>query len=182
MILKSGEVLSAFERNGLSIGIRTPKKSDVFDLRKMINDLVEEQAMILKNNKATIKEEAKFLRNTLAEIMKGNRIMLVAEVNGRVVGNCELKIHSMRERHVGSIGIAISKKYRSIGIGKVLMKNVIELAKKTGIKLIYLEVLDINDCAIHVYKSLGFKRAGKIPGKILYKNRYHDSIMMVKKI
>ena len=36
--------------------------------------------------------------------------------------------------------------------------------------------------AIHVYKKIGFKIKGRIPGKLSYKDRYSDAILMAKEI
>ena len=71
--------------------------------------------------------------------------------------------------------IAVRADMRGKGYGKLLMKNLLELAKQVGVKRITLEVKDINERAVNLYKSLGF--TGEGIRKRYYANRY-DALVM----
>ncbi len=78
-----------FLENGSKLVLRSPRWEDLDDLTKLINSLVEEGAPITMDRIITREEEAEWLAGRLANIEKGRTIMVVAEVNGKVIGNSE---------------------------------------------------------------------------------------------
>lgn len=56
------------------------------------------------------------------------------------------------------IRIAVDKEYQGKGYGKELLTYSFQYLKILGVNKIMLEVSDINDRAIGLYKSLGFKQ------------------------
>lgn len=71
--------------------------------------------------------------------------------------------------------IAVRSDVRGKGIGRQLTSNLIDLAKKNGVKRMTLEVKDCNERAINLYRSLGFEVEGT--RKKYYANRY-DALLM----
>ncbi|MHC1761715.1 MAG: N-acetyltransferase family protein [Negativicutes bacterium] len=57
---------------------------------------------------------------------------------------------------VGYLGTGLLSKYREQGIGKRLIREVIDLSKEYGYRYIELDVRSSNKRAIHVYMQLGF--------------------------
>lgn len=57
----------------------------------------------------------------------------------------------------GYFGIAVLDRYSGRGIGTALTKTVLSLAKTIGVEKIYLNVLEKNKPAIHLYKKCSFK-------------------------
>ena len=86
-----------------------------------------------------------------------------------------------KDKHRGTIGIAISEKYRGMGIGSLLFDEMIRLAKNTpGIDQIELDVIDKNEPAMRLYKSKGFIETGRIPHQIKLKDGTHlNGVTMV---
>ncbi len=107
---------------------------------------------------------------------------MVAEVDGKMVGSCEIERRPGRFSHVGVLGISVKDGYREIGIGQALMKEAEKHAVHWGLRSILLEVFAINQRAIHVYEKLDYKEIGRIPEGIKYKGEYIDSVQMVKKL
>jgi len=66
-------------RDGKEVTIRTPKWSDLDDLQKFINYLVEEDAMIARDSKVTRKAETDCLVERLKSLEKGRNIQIVAD-------------------------------------------------------------------------------------------------------
>lgn len=56
--------------------------------------------------------------------------------------------------------IAVCEKYRSMGIGKALLKNLLEYSGKLNLSFLSLEVRRSNWDAIKFYEKLGFKDLG----------------------
>lgn len=169
-------------KDGREVTLRTPKWRDLDDLLDFINSLVDEEAMIGMDRRQTFESEVDWLARKLVDLEKEKNVSVIAEVDGRMVGSCELTPRSGRMSHVGSLGISVRDGYREIGIGQELMKEVERQAILLGVETIFLEVFAINDRAIHVYEKVGYKETGRIPEAIKYKGNYVDSVQMYKKI
>ncbi len=166
--------------------IRKPIKSDAKNLKKFqvfINSLVEEEAMILMNEKTTLKQEKEYVDSMLKSARNKSKIYLVAEHDNKIVGNASVELEKWRTSHVGEFAIAIADGYRGVGLGNHLMSEVIELAKKElkpKPKIIRLRVYSDNIPAIGLYKKMGFKIVARIPKQIQYEGRLFDEFIMLK--
>ena len=110
--------------------------------------------------------------------LKGEVIGVVAEVDEKVVASSEVGRRSGSMSHIGFLGVAVKKGYRGIGIGKELVKTLIEESKKTGSKVLVLEVFDSNTIAKSLYTKLGFKNAGRIPKGVFKRGKYIDLLSL----
>jgi ribosomal protein S18 acetylase RimI-like enzyme len=170
------------------ITIRTINKTDLKNLKKFmvfINSLVEEDAKILMNKKATIKEEKDFVGGLLKGIQSKTKVYLMAEHEGKMIGATSIELQRLRRNHIGEVAIAIVDGYRGIGLGTYLLSEIIKRAKKDLIptpKIIQLEAYINNKPAISLYKKLGFKAIAKIPKQIQYKGKLVADLIMIKQI
>ena len=73
--------------------------------------------------------------------------------------------------------ISVKKEFQNKGVGRKLMNRFEKLAKKEGVKAIYLEVSEKNINAIDFYKKLGFIPVGQ--RKNYYKNG--ENALLLKK-
>lgn len=177
MVLSNKIIKSFISKKGNQVVFRYPRKSDVGDMLKFANGLIEEDTFVLLcGKKLTLKEEEKFLRETLAKMRKREAVMIVAEVNGKYAGNARVTKGILRQSHLGETGIALVKEYREEGIGYELFQTLIAESKKLGLRLLTLGCFECNDRALHLYEKLGFKRAGIIPGALQYQGSYCGEI------
>lgn len=152
---------------------------DVKTLVDFINSLVEEDALILVNKTITFQEEKKWVKENLELCRKGEQHLLVAMYKKEVVGTMGLHRGKWRQSHVGTIGVSVKKSYRGIGLGTLLMKTAIGLAKKDPkIKILTLDVYEPNKIARKLYEKLGFKSVAKLSKRDLYKGKYISHIVM----
>ena len=147
-----------------------------------INSLVEEETPIVGTEKISRMEEAEWLARRLVSIEKGEIIYLIAEVDGKVVAGGEIVRQRGRMSHVGTLGIAVKKGYRRIGIATKLIETLIREAKKQGLKMIVLDVYESNLAAKTLYRKLGFKEVGIIPKAIFWKGSHVDEVRMILEI
>lgn len=181
--MRAGAFIRRFTASdGREVIIRTPEWDDLDDMLEFINSLVEEEAMIAANQKQTRESEIEWLARNLANLEKGIHIGVVAEVDGRMVANCEINPRPGRMSHVGSLGISVKDGYREIGIGQELMREAERHAVAMGLESILLEVFSINERAIHVYEKMGYRKIGVIPGGVKYRGEYVDAVSMYKRI
>lgn len=73
---------------------------------------------------------------------------------------------------------AVAEAFRGRGIAKALMNEIIKLAQHNKCDAMFLEVRESNIPAQSLYKSFGFKQAGRRLG--YYNNPRENAILMVK--
>ncbi len=173
---------------GKKIEIRNFQKSDlkrVRDFLSFINSLVDEKAKILINEKQNLKQEQEWLEGKLKNAKKQKEIFLVAQCDGLIVGSTQLSLNIGAESHVGEFGIAIRNGYRGIGLGKHLMKRMLEKARtdfKEKPRVIRIKVFSNNKPAIGLYRKMGFKIVAKIPKQVKYKGKLFSEIILIKEL
>ena len=181
--MKAGTIIRSFAaKDGRTVTLRAPKWSDLDDMLEFINSLVEEGADINRDKKATRDAEIDWLAGLLSSIEKDSRVAVVAEVDGRFIGQVAVSPKSGRSGHVGALGISICSGYRDIGIGAELMKEAETQARRLGLEILILEVFSSNSRARHVYEKAGYQIVGRVPKAILKDGKYIDSIIMAKEL
>jgi RimJ/RimL family protein N-acetyltransferase len=181
--MKEATILRSFEaKDGNKVMLRAPKWSDLDDYLHFINSLVEEKAMIMMNEKQTRDSEIGWISQLLSSVERDKKVALIAEVNGRLVGSCEITPKRGYMAHLGSLGISLLDGYRDIGIGQEMMLEAEKHAKRLGVEVVELEVYAANARAIHVYEKVGYKVTGRIPNAVKWNSGYMDSLIMVKRI
>ena len=92
-----------------------------------------------------------------------DHLMLLAIHDGKIIGDASLSRSPRRMSHRGDLGISVQQSHWNQGIGGMLMKEVIQFAKKNAYEVIDLQVRSDNHSAIHLYKKFGFKKIGTHP-------------------
>lgn len=112
-----------------------------------------------------------------------NHLLLVAEVNGRVVGLLDFS-NGRRHRiaHTGEFGMSVDKSVRDQGLGSLLLQSLIEWAvANPTIEKISLHVHGNNERAIALYKKMGFEVEGVRRRELKYADgQYIDSVEMAR--
>ena len=163
---------------------RSPKKSDLGGLLAFVNELAEEGTYVAAE-KHTRAEERKWLDGVFLRIRKKDEVMVVAEADGKIIGNCGIRRREARKmmRHTGIFGISVLKKYRGRGIGETLTRKVLAQAKKEmGLRLVILSALANNPVAPDLYKKMGFREYGRLPKAFLFKGKYIGEIGMFREL
>jgi len=91
--------------------------------------------------------------------------VLVAEIDGKVVGNAGLHAAgpSPRRRHVGHVGMAVHDDWQRRGVGTALMAAMLDLADNwLNYTRLELTVYIDNEAAIALYKRFGFEIEGTL--------------------
>jgi len=177
--MRSGAIVAEFSvKDGQKVVIRTPRWEDLDELLGLINSLVEEKAEIVIRDKLTREEEADWLADLLVRLEKDQAFFFVAEVDGRVVASCDLRVGRGAEVRAGNVGIVVKDGFRGVGVGTRMMQTIVEFARKRGLRVLVLSVFATNERAIHVYEKVGFVKCGRVPRKHFHRGKYVDEIIM----
>lgn len=168
-------------KDGTEVLFREPKITDAKLAMEFINPFVDEKNSGLSiNKKVILKQERVWIQNLLKEIRKKEHVTLFVFYNNKIVGNCHIERKRWKHHHKAYLGIALSKDIRNKGIGFVVAKETINLAKKRmkGLEILETSVFGYNKRAQHFYKKLGFKRVATMPKSAKEGKRYTDEHFM----
>lgn len=170
---------------GLEYIIKYPDAGDAEKMCDYINTISQERTFIrYQGEVVTLDEEKTFLNNQLNKIKNNRAIMLLLEIDGKILGISGIEMRDKAERHTGEFGISILNGFRGQGLGKLLMDLVIEEAKKNlvGLKIITLSVFENNIKALNMYQKFGFAEFGNLKGGVLHRGKAYGHVFMHKVI
>lgn len=131
--------------------IRLAEKKDI----PTVISLIRELAAFERQPEAVILAEAE-LENTVFGEQPWVYIY-VAEMEGKVLGMAlyYYGFSTWKGRSLHLEDLIVNENYRKIGIGKALMNQVLQIARKEKVERMSWEVQDWNEPAIKFYESLG---------------------------
>jgi L-phenylalanine/L-methionine N-acetyltransferase len=120
-------------------------------------------------------------KKRLAEAPDGDHA-LVAELDGKVVGNLGLHIEKrVRRRHTAAFGMAVHDDFQRRGVGSALMEAALNLADNwLNITRLELEVYTDNEPAIALYQKHGFEIEGTLKKHAFRDGKFVDSYYMAR--
>lgn len=166
-------------KDGRPLIIREARVEDAEAILNVVKEVASEENLILLD-----KEEydvSPERRHILSAKSSGKTLILVAEVDGKIVGVGELKIGRFKKNsHTAELGLAIIKEFRGLGVGKALMEEMLNCAKTRGVEKIWLSVFSTNNAAITLYKKFGFVIEGVRKKQFKIGSNYVDELLMAK--
>ncbi|MFY9716912.1 MAG: GNAT family N-acetyltransferase [Thermoplasmata archaeon] len=127
-------------------------------------------------------EEAAWFTGVYRRVLAGDGIAVVADVEGRAVGLCNVGPTFPGGRdsdggHVGELGIMIDHRYRRRGFGRAMILRALELSRNRY-EIVRLWVHANNLGAKHLYSTLGFETVGRMPSAVRRGATYIDTELM----
>lgn len=105
-----------------------------------------------------------FWRKVSGDVAMGNRLLLVAWVDGRLAGTVQLNLATPpNQRHRAELDkLLVHPEFRRRGIGRGLMQRAEQAARGIGRTLLTLDTR-AGDDGEALYRSLGWQEAGRVP-------------------
>lgn len=155
----------------MSVIIRKYTCNDLPEMKNIWNAVVEEansfpQDKPLSDNDAMI-------------FFSGQSYTGIAEDNGIIVGLYILHPNNIgRCGHIANASYAVKAGHRGKHIGEALVKDSMRVAADLSFKILQFNaVVAKNMGAIHLYKKLGFKQLGTIPGGFRINDEIYEDII-----
>lgn len=182
-IYDHGRVKSLSVKKEFKTTVRPVRLEDALAVLALQREVVGEGEFFIavsEEYNKTPKHQREWIQNIL-----GNKreTMLVADVDGDVVGMIVFSSQNRKRlSHTGSITMMIKKEHRNMGIGKLLLQEMLAWAGQNPlIEKVSLGVFSSNFRAIALYKNMGFVEEGrKIKEFKLNDNEYIDDVLMCK--
>ena len=167
-------------RNGQTLTIRTAIKEDALNLIYYISKIGGESNFLTFGENEfdiTVEKEEAIIESHMGV---DNKLFIIAEIENKIVGSLNYSGGSRpRTKHTGEFGVSVGKEYWGLGIGKELIKYMIDWAIESNVvKKINLRVREDNKIAIDLYTKLGFKKEGIITRDFYIDGEYYNSISM----
>ena len=161
-------------KDGRTAILRSPlPEQDAEDMRQYLLDICGETEFVLGYPEdwgyLTVEKEQEILQRHLDD---QDGLMIVAEVDGRIAGNCHIGFNrKIKTYHRGSIAIGLRKAYWNLGIGTALFREMIDIARQRGgVRQLELEFVEGNSRARALYEKMGFRITGMRPNAIRLKD------------
>lgn len=116
----------------------------------------------------------------LEEKINKNFPVIIAELNGVVVGFGMYSEFRFREAYKFTVehSVYVNKDFHGKGIGKLLLQELIELAKKQGLHTMIAVIDSENQSSIDFHEKFGFKTVGIIKESGFKFDRWLHSVFM----
>jgi ribosomal protein S18 acetylase RimI-like enzyme len=88
----------------------------------------------------------------------GYREILVAEVDGQIVGTVSIHEPLLGSMHL--FALDVGPEWRNRGIGRALVEHVLDEARRRKLRQVFLEVR-VDNPARRLYHRIGFRRSGQ---------------------
>lgn len=163
-------------RNGRTATFDWLKAEDLPEVVDALNSVIREGRYLFMNNEITdMTEERRWFKRGSETGMR----YLVARIDGKVVGGASFHRHTDKRAHVAEYGIFIRDGYRNLGLGTILTKAFVEIARDNQVEILQLSVYASNERAFHVYQKCGYKQCGRLTQDVRFLDgTYTDRIMM----
>lgn len=112
-----------------------------------------------------------------AELAHDPATLFVLRASGRVAAFVVARIHPP---DMDILNIAVAPDHRRRGLGRLLVRSLLEEAKRAGASNVFLEVREGNLEARGLYRNCGFVETQKRPR--FYRNPTEDAVLMALKI
>jgi ribosomal-protein-alanine N-acetyltransferase len=110
-----------------------------------------------------------------SDCLKAGHPCWVMWVEGEAAGYGVLSV-AAGEAHV--LNVCIGPAHRGLGLGRLLMRRLLDIARWNGAARVFLEVRPSNPIAQKLYESMGFDEIGRRPKYYPAKQGREDAIVM----
>lgn len=172
-------------KNGMTCVIRRPEAADAEELLRYQKETSGETPYLVTGAEDIDWTAERQLRRIELWNADPDRLRLVAEVDGALAGAAIVYGAGVqsRLRHRCSVDITLYQRFCGMGVGTLLLGELLSAAKAAGYEQAELDVVSANAPAIALYRKLGFEAVGTIPRAMKYRDgSYADFLLMTKSL
>ena len=155
----------------MNVTVRTYQDSDVNDMVRIWNEVVEEGAAFPQEEPLTEKTGRAFFREQThcgVAVNEAWKVLGMYILHPNNVGRCG---------HICNTSYAVSAEARGLHIGEQIVKDSLKQGKAAGFRILQFNaVVAANVHARHLYERLGFRQIGTIPQGFRMKDGHYEDI------
>lgn len=172
-------------KNGMTCAIRRPEATDAEELLRYQKETSGETPYLVTGPEDIDWTAERQIRRIESWNSAPDRLRLVAEIDGALAGAAIAygTGDQSRVRHRCSVDITLYQKFCGIGVGTLLLGELLSAASAAGYEQAELDVVSSNVPATGLYRKMGFEAVGTIPHALKYADgSYADFLLMVKSL
>lgn len=157
---------------------RLAVESDIPYITTIYNQGIEDRIATLETEPKTIEDRRKWFTQRDERF----KVLVIHDGKDTVCGWASLNVFNGRCCYSGvaDLSIYIERTMRGKGLGKQLMKALIEAAKNNGFHKLVLSTFSFNHQGIKLYTSVGFRIVGTYEKQGILDGNWVDVIIMEK--
>lgn len=154
----------------------------------------EDQDALYEFFKAVPREDARYLRDDVSSRLLVEKwaknlnyektLPILALKDDVVIGDATINRRRFGWKwHLGTVRVFVHKEYRDIGLGHLMVDELVDIAYKLGIEKLIVEIPDLVTAAINAFTRAGFYRVAVIPNMVKDReNMPVDVVVMMKDV
>ncbi len=157
--------------------LRPVEENDTRKLLEFFRKIPEEERYYLKENVAS----PDVVQGWTSGLDFGRVIPIVALSGDKIVADATLhRSRAMARRHVGELRIVVDPDYRQVGLGRRLLRELLDIAASLELCTVTFELVDHGEeRAIAAAKSLGFQVCATLQDRIRdFRGDHRDLVLL----
>jgi RimJ/RimL family protein N-acetyltransferase len=163
--------------DGVEVELRPLESRDHMALLNLFQQIPEEDLYYLKDTVT----DSEVIRDWTLNINLERVISIVALVEDTIIADATLhRSRVFARKHTGEVRIVVDPEYRGKGVGRRLIRELLDIAAELDLYRVYIELVpEREDAAIGVMENLGFKKVATLPGRIRdYYGSYKEVVVL----
>jgi GNAT superfamily N-acetyltransferase len=150
-------------KDGTKILLRPMAATDKDALYEFFKAVSEEEARYLRDD-----VKSRLLIESWAKNLDYNRTLPILALKGDlIIGDATINRRQFGWKwHLGTVRIFVHNEYRNLGLGEIMVGELVQIAYKLGIEKLVLEIPDTNTAVVNTFTKAGFHRAALIPNMV----------------
>ena len=155
--------------------VRAAEERDTHDIARIYTQATQDNLATFEHFLVTPEERTRWVTEH-----SGNYPLLVAELNGRVLGWASLSPYQVRPRidGIAELLIYIDRDYRRHGVGKELMRAIQSAGRNAGHHKLIGRFVAHNDAGRTLCRMNGWREVGVHEKHTLLEGRWHDVVVV----
>jgi L-amino acid N-acyltransferase YncA len=168
-------------KNGKRVMFRFLNADDREGLTELFKEAPEEDTMFLKQDVKDPKVVNYWLENI--NYRKVLPLLAVDLEGNRIIADATLHFGKHAAKHIGEIRIFVSRTFRNLGLGSIMLEELISLAFQENLKWLKAEVLADHKKVIKAFRTKGFEIKATLDDYFLRKDGVtHDVVLMMRPV
>jgi L-amino acid N-acyltransferase YncA len=168
-------------RNGKRVMFRLLNADDREALIQLFQEAPEEDTRFLKQDVKDLK-----LINSWVDQLNYRRVLPLVAVDmeaNRIIADGTLHRGKHAAKHIGEVRIYVSRSFRNLGMGSMLLEELINLAIQENLHMLKAEVLADHKKVIKAFRTKGFEPKATLEDYFIRKDGVtHDVVLMLRPV
>lgn len=167
-------------KDGTAVILRPMVAGDKAALYEFFKSVPREETRLLRDDVSSL-----LLIEKWADKLDYDRTLpILAMKNGTIIADATINRRRTGWKwHLGTVRVFVHQGYRNLGLGRLMLDEISDIAAKLGLEKLFAEIPDTSTAAINAFTKAGFYRAAIIPNMAKDQdNMPLDIVVMIKDI